>query len=85
MALIECVPNFSEGRDQSVIDAISDAIRATPGCTLLDVDPGKSTNRTVYTFVGAPAAVVRGAINACKVASARIDMRQHKGEHILDA
>ena len=81
MALIECVPNFSEGRDQAVIDAISDAIRATPGCTLLDVDPGKSTNRTVYTFVGAPAAVVRGAVNACKVASARIDMQQHKGEH----
>ena len=52
--LVECVPNFSEGRDLAVIDAIADAIRATAGCTLLDVDPGASTNRTVYTFVGAP-------------------------------
>ena len=50
--LVECVPNFSEGRDRAVIDAIADAVRQTPGCTLLDVDPGQSTNRTVYTFVG---------------------------------
>ena len=79
--IVECVPNFSEGQRQDVIDAISDAIRASPGCTLLDVDPGKSTNRTVYTFVGSPAAAVRGAVNACKVAFKLIDMRTHKGEH----
>lgn len=50
--IIECVPNFSEGRNQEVIDAIAKAIKETAGCTLLDVDPGRSTNRTVYTFVG---------------------------------
>jgi glutamate formiminotransferase/formiminotetrahydrofolate cyclodeaminase len=79
--LVECVPNFSEGRDRAVIDAIADAIRSTAGCTLLDVDPGASTNRTVYTFVGAPEAVVEGALAAARVARARIDMRQQKGEH----
>ncbi len=79
--LVECVPNFSEGRDRAVIDAIADAIRATAGCTLLDVDPGASTNRTVYTFVGAPEAVVEGALAAARVARLRIDMRQQKGEH----
>ena len=79
--LVECVPNFSEGRDHEVIDAIAEAIRRTPGCTLLDVDPGRSTNRTVYTFVGAPDAVVEGALAAARVAHARIDMRSHRGEH----
>jgi glutamate formiminotransferase/formiminotetrahydrofolate cyclodeaminase len=79
--LVECVPNFSEGRDRETIDAIADAIRKVPGCTLLDVDPGRSTNRTVYTFVGAPDAVVDGALAAARVAHARIDMRQHRGEH----
>jgi glutamate formiminotransferase/formiminotetrahydrofolate cyclodeaminase len=79
--LVECVPNFSEGRDRAVIDAIADAIRATAGCTLLDVDPGASTNRTVYTFVGSPEAVVEGALAAARVARLRIDMRMHKGEH----
>jgi glutamate formiminotransferase/formiminotetrahydrofolate cyclodeaminase len=79
--IIECVPNFSEGRDNGVIDAIAAAIRSTPGCTLLDVDPGKSTNRTVFTFVGAPEAVVEGALNAARVARERIDMRTHTGEH----
>ncbi|MDC1068287.1 glutamate formimidoyltransferase, partial [Candidatus Kapabacteria bacterium] len=79
--IIECVPNFSEGRDQKIIDAISDAIKGTNGCTLLDVDPGKSTNRTVYTFVGSPESVVLGAFNAAKIASELIDMRKHKGEH----
>ena len=79
--LVECVPNFSEGRDRAVIDAIADAIRATAGCTLLDVDPGASTNRTVYTFVGAPEAVVEGALAAARVARVRIDMRTQKGEH----
>jgi glutamate formiminotransferase/formiminotetrahydrofolate cyclodeaminase len=79
--LVECVPNFSEGRDRSVIDAIADAIRASSGCTLLDVDPGRSTNRTVYTFVAAPEAVVQGALAGARVARARIDMRAQHGEH----
>ncbi|HEX9187804.1 MAG TPA: glutamate formimidoyltransferase [Vicinamibacteria bacterium] len=79
--LVECVPNFSEGRDRAVIDAIAEAIRGTAGCTLLDVDPGASTNRTVYTFVGAPEAVVEGALAAARVARERIDMRTQKGEH----
>ena len=74
--LVECVPNFSEGRDRAVIDAIAEAIRATDGCTLLDVDPGASTNRTVYTFVGEPEAVVEGALAAARVARQRIDMRR---------
>lgn len=79
--IVECVPNFSEGRDQKIIDAIAEAIRRTPGCTLLDVDPGKSTNRTVYTFVGTPEAVVEGALASARVARALIDMRTHTGEH----
>jgi glutamate formiminotransferase/formiminotetrahydrofolate cyclodeaminase len=79
--LVECVPNFSEGRNTEVIEAIADAIRHTAGCTLLDVDPGKSTNRTVYTFVGSPEAVVEGALAAAKVARKLIDMRTHHGEH----
>ena len=66
--IVECVPNFSEGRDRAVIDAIADAIRGTAGCTLLDVDPGASTNRTVYTFVGDPEAVVEGALAAAREA-----------------
>ncbi len=79
--IVECVPNFSEGRDQGVIEAIAAAVRATAGCTLLDVDPGKSTNRTVFTFVGSPEAVVEGALNAARTAKDLIDMRQHSGEH----
>ncbi len=79
--IVECVPNFSEGRDAAVIEAIADSIRKTPGCTLLDVDPGKSTNRTVYTFVGSPAAVVEGALSAARVAHERIDMTKQTGEH----
>jgi glutamate formiminotransferase/formiminotetrahydrofolate cyclodeaminase len=79
--LVECVPNVSEGRDRAVIDAIADAIRATAGCTLLDVDPGASTNRTVYTFVGEPEAVVEGALAAARAARGRIDMRRQSGEH----
>ena len=73
-SLIECVPNFSEGRGTSVITAIRDAIANTPGCTVLDCDPGSSTNRTVYTFVGDKDAVVEGAFNAAKVAKEIIDM-----------
>jgi glutamate formiminotransferase/formiminotetrahydrofolate cyclodeaminase len=79
--LVECVPNFSEGRDPAVIEAIAEAMRATEGCTLLDVDPGRSTNRTVYTFVGSPESVVEGALAAARVARERIDMRTHTGEH----
>ena len=79
--IIECVPNFSEGRDPQTIEAIAEAIRAVAGCTLLDVDPGKSTNRTVYTFVGDPESIVEGALAAARVARARIDMRKHHGEH----
>lgn len=79
--LIECVPNFSEGRNQKTIDAIADAIRQTAGCQVLDVDPGASTNRTVYTFVGDPEAVVEGALAAAAVAKELIDMRQHEGAH----
>ena len=78
---MECVPNFSEGRDRAVIQAIADAVRGTARCTLLDVDPGQSTNRTVYTFVGTPEAVVEGALAAARVAKQRIDMRGHRGEH----
>ncbi|XP_007228994.2 formimidoyltransferase-cyclodeaminase [Astyanax mexicanus] len=79
--LIECVPNFSEGRNKEVINAIADAISATEGCSLLDVDPGSSTNRTVYTFVGPPQAVVEGALNAARTAFTIIDMSKHTGEH----
>jgi glutamate formiminotransferase/formiminotetrahydrofolate cyclodeaminase len=79
--IVECVPNFSEGNNRETIEAIARAIRETPGCSLLDVDPGKSTNRTVYTFVGDPDAVVQGALNSATVARGLIDMRTHKGEH----
>lgn len=111
-SLVECVPNFSEGRDQSVIDALSNAVKNVPGCSLIDVDPGTpatrpharvgrarlafrrvapphtvhslagaSTNRTVYTFVGSPDAVIEGALAMARVARERIDMRNHSGEH----
>lgn len=79
--LIECVPNFSEGRDQSIIDQITDQIEAVDGVTLLDVDPGKATNRTVVTFVGTPEAACTAAFSAVKKASELIDMRKHSGEH----
>lgn len=79
--IIECVPNFSEGRNKETIEAIASAIRNTAGVTLLDVDPGYSTNRTVYTFVGDKKAVVEGALNAAKVARGLIDMRTQTGEH----
>uniref|UniRef100_A0A671YZ95 glutamate formimidoyltransferase n=1 Tax=Sparus aurata TaxID=8175 RepID=A0A671YZ95_SPAAU len=79
--LVECVPNFSEGRNKEVIDAIAAAISGTAGCSLLDVDPGASTNRTVYTFVGSPEAVVEGALNAARQAFSLIDMSKHSGEH----
>lgn len=79
--LIECVPNFSEGRDQAVLDAISAAVMSVDGVTLLDVDPGRATNRTVFTFVGEPEPVVEAAVRAGRVAKERIDMSRHSGEH----
>jgi glutamate formiminotransferase / formiminotetrahydrofolate cyclodeaminase len=79
--MVECVPNFSEGRDKSVIDAIARAISGVAGVSLLDVDPGPDTNRTVYTFVGAPEAVASAAIVAAKTAYQLIDMTRHSGAH----
>ncbi len=79
--IVECVPNFSEGRNKAVIEAIADEIRQTEGVMLLDVDPGAATNRTVVTFVGEPDAVVEAAFRAIKKAAELIDMRKHQGEH----
>lgn len=79
--LIECVPNFSEGRDPSVIKQITNEIEVVEGVQLLNVDPGKATNRTVMTFVGEPAAVVEAAYRAIKKASEVIDMSRQTGEH----
>jgi len=79
--LIECVPNFSEGRDTELIRQITDEIEAVDGAKLLDVDPGKATNRTVVTFVGTPDAVVEAAFLAIKKAAELIDMSKHRGEH----
>jgi glutamate formiminotransferase len=81
MKLIECVPNFSEGRDRAVIDAIAASIESVDGAMLLDVDPGESTNRTVMTFVGGPEAVEEAAFAAIGTAAELIDMRRHSGEH----
>ena len=79
--LIECVPNFSEGRDMSVIKQITDVIESVEGISLLDVDPGRDTNRTVVTFVGEPEPVIEAAFRAVKKASELIDMSKHHGEH----
>jgi glutamate formiminotransferase/formiminotetrahydrofolate cyclodeaminase len=79
--LVECVPNFSEGRDRSIIEAIANEIARTEGALLLDVDPGAATNRTVITFVGPPEAVEEAAFRAIQKAAELIDMRRHKGEH----
>ncbi len=79
--LIECVPNFSEGRDPAVIRQITDIIESVEGVKLLDADPGKATNRTVVTFVGEPAPVIEAAFLAIRKAGEVIDMRRHKGEH----
>jgi glutamate formiminotransferase / formiminotetrahydrofolate cyclodeaminase len=81
MRIIECVPNFSEGRDPAIIEAIADSVRQCEGVTLLDVDPGESTNRTVVTFVGDPDAVVEAAFQAARTAYRLIDMARHSGEH----
>lgn len=79
--IIECVPNFSEGRDKGVIRQITDVIEQVEGVKLLDVDPGEATNRTVVTFVGEPEAVVEAAFQSVKKAGELIDMRQHHGAH----
>src|SRR5437667_12404626 len=79
--LIECVPNFSEGRNLDAIRQITDAIESVEGVSLLDVDPGASTNRTVVTFVGDPDSAVEAAFRAMQKAAEVIDMRRHKGAH----
>ena len=79
--LIECVPNFSEGNDMAIIKQITDVIESVEGVKLLDVDPGKATNRTVVTFVGEPEPVIEAAFQAIKKASELIDMSKHHGEH----
>ena len=79
--IVECVPNFSEGKDKAIINAISAAIESVESVKLLNVDPGADFNRTVYTFAGEPEAVLEAALQATKVGLALIDMRKHKGEH----
>lgn len=79
--IIECVPNFSEGNNPEIIKQITGVVETVPGVKLLDVDPGKATNRTVVTFVGDPDSVVEAAFRSIKIAAAVIDMRNHKGEH----
>ena len=79
--MIECVPNFSEGRNREVIDAIANEVESVEGVSLLNVDPGEATNRTVVTFVGEPEAVCEAAFRAVKKAGEVIDMRQHHGAH----
>src|SRR5881394_4437242 len=79
--LIECVPNFSEGSDENVIRQITDAIKSADGVSLLDVDPGATTNRTVVTFVGTPDAAVEAAFRGIQKAAELIDMRKQTGAH----
>ena len=79
--IIECVPNFSEGRDLAVIEQITDEIESVQGVSLLDVDPGESTNRTVVTFIGEPGPVAEAAFRAVQKAAVLIDMSKHSGEH----
>ncbi|MDD8031973.1 MAG: glutamate formimidoyltransferase [Acidobacteriota bacterium] len=81
MKIVECVPNFSEGRDQEKIRVIVSEIESTPGVKLLDVDPGEATNRTVITFIGPPEQVKEAAFRAIKRASELIDMKKHQGAH----
>jgi glutamate formiminotransferase/formiminotetrahydrofolate cyclodeaminase len=79
--LVECVPNFSEGKNKETIDALGESITNVPGAHLLSIEPDADYNRTVVTFVGEPDAVVEAAFQATKTAAERIDMTQHKGEH----
>ena len=77
--IVQCVPNFSEGRKKDVVEAIKKAIRETNGCKVLTVRAGEATNRSFYTFVGSPDAVLEGAMNAVRVAHQLIDMELHEG------
>ena len=79
--IVECVPNFSEGKDKAIINAITAAAQSVKGVKVLNVDPGEDFNRTVYTFVGSPEDVLEAAFQTAKVGTALIDMRHHKGEH----
>ena len=79
--VIECVPNFSEGRDMNIIKQITDEMEGVEGVKLLNVDPGKATNRTVVTIAGEPGPVIEAAFLAIKKAAELIDMEKHKGEH----
>lgn len=79
--IVECVPNFSEGRDQVTLDAIAESVKAVRDVKLLGIEPDKDYNRTVVTFVGTPEGVLEAAFQSSKAAVARIDMRRHKGEH----
>lgn len=81
MKIVECVPNFSEGRDAKILEAIATAMRSVKQVTVLDIDPGADTNRTVYTMVGEPEAVLEAAFRAIKTAAELIDMSQHHGAH----
>ena len=79
--LVECIPNFSEGRDRAVIDALSLAAQKVPGVTLLDVQADEGHNRSVLTLVGSPEGMEEAAVALAKAAAARIDLRRHSGEH----
>src|SRR5712692_7090351 len=81
MRVVECVPNISEGRRKEVIEAVARAAAAVPGVTLLNVDPGADTNRTVITFVGEPEAVLEGAFRLIQKGHELIDMSTHRGAH----
>lgn len=81
MKIIECVPNFSEGRNQQTFDAIKNAIDSTPDVKLLSLEPDADYNRVVVTMAGNENGILNGALNACRAAAANIDMRNHKGEH----
>ena len=79
--IVECIPNFSEGKSKTIIDSIAREIVNVDGVKLLDVDMGRDTNRTVVTFAGNPESVIKAAFNSIKKASELIDMRKHKGAH----
>ncbi|PIS29249.1 MAG: glutamate formimidoyltransferase, partial [Candidatus Marinimicrobia bacterium CG08_land_8_20_14_0_20_45_22] len=79
--IIECIPNFSEGRDPKIIQAITDAIQSVSGVKLLDVDPGADTNRTVVTFIGSKSSALEAAFAGIAKAAEVIDMRKHHGAH----
>ncbi len=77
--LVECIPNFSEGRDQAVIEALAQEARSVPGVTLLDYSADASHNRSVFTLVGSPDGIAEAAFRLCKLASEKIDMTKHSG------